>query len=152
MENIPIIIDGETCGSVQLRREGAYMVCRGQAVWSGDMVRLWLYGNGEPGYLGVLIPDGQGKATLRKKFSMADFCHLPDPIEYCSTQELRPKQPEPPIHETDICWQDMGDGTLLHTNGRQRLIAFPAEGVVLPRGGSFLLREIEGKQYVIFPG
>ena len=151
MEQIPIIIDGETCGSVQMRREGAYMICRGRAAWNGEMVRLWLYGQGEPGYLGVLIPDGQGGATLRKKFSMADFYRLPSPIQYCGPEEVQPRQPKPQVREDDICWQALGDGTLLHTDGARRWMAFPAEGVALPRGGGFLLREIEGKPYVIFP-
>ena len=58
MEQLPIIINGETLGQLSIRREGAYVVCQGYARWSGELLRLWLYGSGEPVYLGVLQPDG----------------------------------------------------------------------------------------------
>ena len=59
MEQLPIIINGETLGQLTIRREGAYVICRGHAQWSEEgLLRLWLYGSGEPVYLGVLQPDG----------------------------------------------------------------------------------------------
>lgn len=152
MENIPIIIGGETIGSVGLRREGAYMICHGQARWDGDMVRLWLYGSGEPGYLGVLLPEGQGVAKVRKKFSMGDFSKLPSPIEYCAPEKLWAAVPAESPADNDVYWYPAGDGTLTRYDGQRMLRAFPAEGVRLPRGTQFLLRTIDGKQYVIFPG
>lgn len=151
MEQLPILIHGQECGVVRFRREGAYMVCRGQASYDGDMVRLWVYGNGRPGYLGVLIPDGQGGASVRKKFSLADFAHLPNPMEYCATeQQVKPALIEP-VQEHDVFWHAVGDGTLIRSDGKRRYMAFPAEGIRLPRGTRFLLRTIEGKPYVIFP-
>lgn len=149
MERLPILIHGQECGVVRFRREGAYMVCRGQADYDGEMVRLWIYGNGEPGYLGVLIPDGQGGASLRKKFSLADFSRLPNPMEYCAAEgHVRTVTPEP-MAESDVIWYAVGDGTLLCSDGKH--IAFPTQNVRLPRGTQFLLRTIEGREYVIFP-
>lgn len=136
------------------------MICRGQAHWQGEMVRLWLFGNGTPGYLGVLIPDGSGQGVLRKKFSLADFSRLPNPPAYCATEEIRRQEPEvkpetqtlPPPGEHDRIWYAAEDGTLTCVEGNRRYIAFPADRVQLPRGGQFILRTIEGRQYVIFPG
>lgn len=149
MERIPIIIDGVTRGQLELRREGAYMVCRGRADWQGDMVRLWLYGKGQPGYLGVLQPDG----TVRKRFSLSDFSRLPNPIEYCADQAKADEQKlaQPAEEAVDVLWVRQSDGTLLRRDGRRQYIALPADGVRLPRGGDFLLRRIEGREYVIFP-
>ncbi|MBQ3011383.1 MAG: hypothetical protein IJD81_09360 [Oscillospiraceae bacterium] len=151
MEQIPIVIDGRECGTVRFRREGAYVVCRGQADHTGEMVRLWVYGNGTPGYLGVLIPDGQKTASIRKKFSLAEFSRLPSPMEYCAAEESRKAVPAAPTREADILWYAVGDGTLIRSDGKCRYMAFPAEAVRLPRGTQCLLRTIEGRDYVIFP-
>ena len=149
MEQLPILIHGQECGVVRFRREGAYMVCRGQAKYDGDVVRLWMYGKGEPGYLGVLIPDGQGGAALHKKFSLADFSRLPNPMEYCATEGAVCPSTVQLVSETDVIWYPAGDGTLVRSDGRQ--LAFPTQNIHLPRGACFLLRTIEGREYVIFP-
>ena len=109
------------------------------------MVRLWLYGRGEPAYLGVLQPDG----TVRRRFSLSEFSCLPNPMEYCADRPKPTEQlPAPPVEESeDVLWVRQSDGTLLGERG----IAFPADGVRLPRGCGFLLRRIEGRDYVIFP-
>ena len=146
MERLPIIIGEETVGSVELRREGAYMLCRGTARWSGEMLRLWLYGQGEPGYLGVLLPEGN-TARVRKKFSMADYAKLPHPLEYCAPQ-ARTSKPS----EEDVYWYPVGDGTLIGTLEGKRYRAFPAHDLRLPRSVTVMERVIEGKPYILFPG
>lgn len=151
MEQLPIVIDGQACGTVRFRREGAYIICRGQANYGGDMVRLWIYGRGEPGYLGVLIPDGQGGAAVRKKFSLSDFANLPSPMEYCAPERLAASAAAAPACETDVIWYEVGDGTLVHYDGKRKYMAFPAQEMRLPRGTRFVLRTIEGKEYAIFP-
>lgn len=140
---IPIIIDGKSCGELKIGREGAYMMLRGHASWSGDMVRLWLYGEGEPAYLGVLQPDG----SVRRRYSLSEFSRLPRPIQYCAD---RPKAAEP-ASEEDVLWVRRPDGSLVHRDGQRGYIAFPAEGIRLPRGVKVPLREIEGETYVLFP-
>lgn len=151
MMQLPIIIHGQECGTVRFHREGAYMICRGQANYKGDMVRLWVYGSGAPGYLGVLIPDGQKTASIRKKFSLADFAKLPNPMEYCAAEEIKKAVPVPCEETSDIIWYAVGDGTLVRSDGKRRYMAFPVETIRLPRGTRFLLRTIEGRDYVIFP-
>lgn len=150
MEQIPVIINGRRCGAIHFRREGAYMVCCGQVQYTGEMLRLWLYGNGAPVYLGVLIPDGRGGGSVRKKFSLSDFGRLPHPMRYCGGEGDSAEESVQPTHEADIVWYAMGDGTLVREDGAQRYVAFPADEVRLPRGATFLLRNIEGRQYVIF--
>lgn len=146
-----MILQGQTCGSVSFRREGAYMICEGKAQWSGEMLRIWLYGKGEPGYLGVLLPDGQGGGRLRKKFSLADYALLPNPMEYCGPEDRSAAETQPEAPGPDIFWHPVGDGTLTCCRGGRGYLAFPADQVRLPRGGQFLLRQIEGRQYVVFP-
>ena len=141
MEQLPILINGETCGRLSVRREGAYVVCQGHARWNGELLRLWLYGSGEPVYLGVLQPDG----TVRKKFSLSEFGRIRGVLTHCGNAPLKNVQsPE----ETDTLWYLQSDGTLRCGT----YIAFPAEGVRLPRGYSGVRRVIEGREYVIFPG
>ena len=141
MEQLPILINGETLGQLSIRREGAYVVCHGHARWSGELLRLWLYGSGEPVYLGVLQPDG----AVRKRFSLAEFGRIRGVLTHCGNAPLnKTEAPE----ETDTLWYLQPDGTL--RSGRY--IAFPADGVRLPRGYSGVRRVIEGKEYVIFPG
>lgn len=149
MEQIPVIINGQQCGVLRVRREGAYMVYSGHVNYTGDMLRLWVYGNGAPVYLGVLIPDGKGGGSVRKKFGMSDYGRLPHPIKYCGVGESDGKS-IPKTTEEDIIWYAVGDGTLVRREGAHEYMAFPAEGVHVPRGGEFLLRQIEGRQYVVF--
>ena len=138
---LPIIIDGSTVGKLTVRREGAYMVCRGQAAWHGEgLLRLWLYGEGEPLYVGVLQPDG----TLRKRYTLSEFgC---SPKTHCGNAPMETK-----AEETDIVWYRQSDGTLFRTADGVRYIAFPADGVRVPRGCSGVRRIIEGREYVVFP-
>ena len=137
-----MILEGRTCGQLTIRREGAYVVCRGRAEYESDkLLRLWLYGGEEPVYLGVLQPDG----TVRKRFSLAEFGHIRGVLTHCGD---RPIQPKVDAEETDTLWVLQPDGTL-RCNG---YTAFPADGVRLPRGYSGVRRVIEGREYVIFPG
>ena len=149
MERLPILIHGQERGTVRFRREGAYIVCGGQADYDGEMVRLWVYGNGEPGYLGVLIPDGKGGATLRKKFSLSDFSRLPNPMKYCAPEGQFSTIGKESVEKNDVIWYPVGDGTLVCSDGKH--MAFPTQDIRLPRGTRFLLRKIEGREYVIFP-
>ncbi len=141
MEQLPIIINGETLGQLTVRREGAYMLCSGHAKWSGDLLRLWLCGSGEPVYLGVLQPDG----TVRKRFSLSEFGRIRGVLTHCGNAPL--EKTETP-KEGDRIWYLQPDGTLRCG----RYIAFPAHGVRLPRGYGGVRRIIEGREYVIFPG
>ena len=142
MEQLPIIINGETLGQLTIRREGAYVICRGHAQWSEEgLLRLWLYGSGEPVYLGVLQPDG----TVRKRFSLSEFGRIRGVLTHCGNAPLN--KTEAPA-DTDTLWYLQSDGTL--RSGRY--VAFPADGVRLPRGCSAVRRVIEGREYVIFPG
>ena len=141
MEQLPIIIDGETCGQLSIRREGAYVVCRGHAKWSGTLLRLWLYGGEEPVYLGVLQPDG----TLRKRFSLGEFARIRGVLTHCGNEGAEKAEKD---GEQDTIWYLQSDGSL--RSGAY--VAFPADGVRLPRGCGGVRRIIEGREYVIFPG
>ena len=142
---IPIIIDGVTCGQGELHREGAYLVFRGKAKWQGGLVRLWLYGQGAPVYVGVLQPDG----AIRRRFGASEIPLLPLPVVSCGNRP--PCAEKKAADETDVLWYDQGDGTLLRQQGGRWYLALPACDLRLPRGCDGMRREIEGKEYVIFP-
>ena len=142
MEQLPIIIDGKTCGQLTVRREGAYMLCRGRADWQGGLLRLWLYGRGEPVYVGVLQPDG----SLRKKFSLREYGS--GGFSHCGNRPMTDKEP---TEDADVLWYLQADGTLLREEDGLRYIAFPADGVRLPAGWVGVRRVIEGREYVVFP-
>ena len=142
---IPIIIDGVTCGQGELRREGAYLVFQGRAKWQGGLVRLWLYGQGEPVYVGVLQPNG----TLRRRFGASEIPFLPQPVVSCGNRP--PQQEKLPYGADDVIWYEQEDGTLLRQQNGRWYMALPADKLRMPRGCEGLRREIEGREYVVFP-
>lgn len=150
MKEIPIIIEGTTCGTVRLQKQGAYVLCTGQAQWRRETVRLWVYGEGNPVYLGMLIPEGEG-CGLRKKLSLREFSQFPRAMTHCAPYGQE-QTTSTECNENDVLWTELGDGTLLGTLGGQRYLALPTLDMpAMPRGSCGLLRWIEGKPYFIFP-
>ena len=48
-------------------------------------------------------------------------------------------------------WYSAPDGVLTTFDGKRMLIAIPADTPNLPRGAETVLREIDGRPYLIFP-
>lgn len=179
MESYPIRMYGRQTGTVEVYREGMYTVFRATAECGDEMIRLWVYGEGSPGYLGVMVPDGLGCATLTRRLSKSAMCGFPNPITYagaeepcamdceCCACEMReePISPEPEceeapavdgeealrVIENDILWYACPDGTLTTFDGVRNLIALPAERAQVPKGAEGAIRYIDGKKYMIFP-
>ena len=59
-------------------------------------------------------------------------------------------QPEPD-GALDVLWFSAPDGTLSTFDGHRSLIAIPADTPQRPRGADGLRREINGRQYLVFP-
>ncbi len=81
--NYPIIIKGENCGSLSVKKEGAYTRFIADCAEWGGIIRLSVYGGGIEGYLGVPLPK-DGRLHLDKKLSPAAMRAFPGSIERCS--------------------------------------------------------------------
>ena len=78
METYPIRIYGRETGKLQVCQEGMYTVFRAVSECSGEMIRLCVFGGGKSGYLGVMVPDGNGGATLTRRLSKSAMCNFPE--------------------------------------------------------------------------
>lgn len=175
MEHYPIRIGGKETGTLEVSREGMYTVFRAKCECAGELIRLSVFGEGKSGYLGVMVPDGNGTAGLTRRLSPSAMEAFPAQIEYagltetegerpCSLEETGPEpgetteesQPEPEPEreepeETDTLWYSCPDGCLTAFDGKRNLIAMPAEEVQVPPGAEGTIRWICGKKYILFP-
>ena len=74
----------------------------------------------------------------------------------CSSDDPAPEpepEPEPQGAEEglDVLWYSAPDGVLTTFDGKRTVIAIPADAPNLPRGAQAVLREIDGRPYLIFP-
>lgn len=77
-ESIPIINEGETIGSLNIRRDGLYTVFSGRCRDPGGLLRLSVYDDANrEGYLGLMTPD-KGALTLEKRLSRAAMAAFPE--------------------------------------------------------------------------
>ena len=63
----------------------------------------------------------------------------------------RQAQKSAPDDGLDVLWYSAPDGVLTTFDGKRMLIAIPADTPNLPRGAETVLREIDGRPYLIFP-
>ena len=224
METYPIIIDGETVGTLTEDRQGARTVFDAECRMQPGVVRLSVYGGGKEGYLGVLAPEG-GKLRLHKALSRSQLREFPakietaepsgrpassapspegsahgeaptpepeimtepepipepspeppvkpvpepcpeppkeaepepepepcpEPSEEAPAEPETPKEPEIPKKPKELSWYASPDGALVCFDGERTLIALPPEDERVPKGIEGTLREIEGKQYLVYP-
>lgn len=161
----PILYENKPIGTLETAREGLMTVFTARcAAARGDLLRLAVYGETDKAYLGVMLPDADGSLYLRKRLSRLELQRLPDPILFAADisweipeapPAVRPEAPEPAQPEQDstldVLWFSAPDGTLSTFDGKRSLIAIPADAPQLPRGAGGLLREINGRQYLVFP-
>lgn len=161
----PILYENKPIGTLETAREGLMTVFTARcAAVRGDLLRLAVYGETDKAYLGVMLPDADGSLYLRKRLSRLELQRLPDPILFAADisweipeapPAVQPEAPEPAQPEQDstldVLWFSAPDGTLSTFDGKRSLIAIPADAPLLPRGADGLLREINGRQYLVFP-
>lgn len=161
----PILYENKPIGTLETEQEGLMTVFTAScAPASGDMLRLAVYGETEKAYLGVMLPGGDGKLHLRKRLTRLELQRLPEPILFAADVSWEipeaspaaspetPKPAQPALDSAlDVLWFSAPDGTLSTFDGRRSLIAIPADTPQLPRGAGGLLREINGRQYLVFP-
>lgn len=160
---IPIILDGERCGAVVTRREGAYTVFEARCALRPGLVRLYLFGPDGRGYLGLLCPEG-GELRLRRRLSRAEMRRLPAKPEYASAEpqsagsapEEAPQSagsvPEEATRRTSSgpegAWLERGDGSLVLERGGERLLALPC--ALRSNTAGVRLIERGGRRYMVF--
>lgn len=150
MENYPVYIDGTQCGSLRVYHDGLMTVFDAECRCGERLVRLYIYGGGKSASLGVMQPK-KGRLRLVKRFSRAQMRTLPQTIEYAADKPLTPvKQPDPP-GDDGLLWFSTPQGFLTCFDGRQSLIAIPADMSASTRTKA-ILRTINGREYAVFPG
>lgn len=166
METYPIVFDGRRTGTLEVSREGLMTTFRAALPDDGELVRLSVYGEGLEGYLGVMVPDGQGNLCLTRRMSRAALAAFPWDIDHAgppgemnaapSAPGAQARSPEPkPAKavpgEEDLLWFAAPDGSLAAFDGRRTLVALPARDVRTPMGAESVVRYINGREYVVFP-
>lgn len=161
----PVLFEGRECGSLRAYERGCLTVFEAEALDPGGVVRLSVYGGGREGYLGVMLPAGEGRVALRRSLSRSALRGFPERIEYAAPAGAAPSVPEPekpaaePEHEPEpetepedgLIWYSSPDGTLSTHDGRRLLVALPADDARVPAWAGDVVRYINGRKYVVFP-
>ena len=118
--------------------------------------------------IGTLTVTQAGLFTVFSARAKADadrlrLARLPDPILFAADEtwdipDAPARAPAPPQAQKsapddglDVLWYSAPDGVLTTFDGKRMLIAIPADTPNLPRGAETVLREIDGRPYLIFP-
>ncbi len=83
---LPIVIGERRVGMLQLQREGRFWRARARLTNQNRVLRLYIYGRGEPLYLGIPEPR-EGEMVLEKQLRS-----LPPEPEYCAERGAVPRR------------------------------------------------------------
>ena len=154
--SIPILYANRPVGTLAIEQDGLYTVYTGAcAVPELRSLRLSVYGEDSEAYLGLLLPDGEGRLTLRKRLTRLERARLPaEPLfaaeEHAQIPE-REDAPEDMPAPDDVLWHAGTDGTLYAVQDERAWLAIPEAHADLPPEARRLLREIDGGRYLVFP-
>ena len=141
MSEYPILQQNKPIGTLRVTREGLHTVFSARAKTDAPRLRLAVCGARSRAYLGLMLPDGSGALTLTKRLTRLECARLPQEILFAADEAWDiPSEPEP-----------APDGVLTTFDGKRTVIAIPADAPNLPRGAQAVLREIDGRPYLIFP-
>ena len=163
MPDYSILQQNKPIGTLTVTQEGLFTVFSARAKTGADRLRLTVCGERSRTYLGLMLPDGSGWLTLRKRLTRLERARLPEPILFAADEtwdipDAPESAPDPPQAQKpspddglDVLWYSAPDGVLTTFDGKRMLIAIPADTPNLPRGAETVLREIDGRPYLIFP-
>ena len=109
------------------------------------------------------MPTACGSPCAASRRARLERARLPDPILFAADEtwdipDAPARAPAPPQAQKsapddglDVLWYSAPDGVLTTFDGKRMLIAIPADTPNLPRGAETVLREIDGRPYLIFP-
>lgn len=147
MDKYPIYIDGDEKGELKVYKDGLMTVFDAKIEGISGLIKLYVFGADGSAYLGTMQPQSEGQRLVRR-LSRSGMKSFPEEIEYAADREMKPHASE---RENDILWRRGTKGCLVSITGGKKLIAIPTDGTRL-RVGRELLRVIEGREYMIFPG
>lgn len=166
--DLPLLIDGERLGFVNVWTEGLFTVFDARCQHREGLFRLSVYGQGKEGYLGVMQP-GKGGLYLRRRLSRHDMSAFPESMEYASASGIKPhlsstegdneKVLEEQVAfvgndssfaeaEDELIWFRRPDGSLVCHDGKSSIVALPAS--LRREIPGAVLRYIDGGLYMLF--
>lgn len=151
MPDYPILQQNKPIGTLTVTQEGLFTVFSARAKTDADRLRLAVCGERSRAYLGLMLPDGSGWLTLRRRLTRLERARLPEPILFAADEtwdipDAPTRPPDPPRAQ-----KAAPDGVLTTFDGKRMLVAIPADTPNLPRGAETVLREIDGRPYLVFP-
>lgn len=148
MSTYPILNHNQPIGTLETAPDGLYTVFTARCAPIAPRLRLAVFGGDRSAYLGLMLPEGDA-LTLRRRLSRLECSRLPSPILFAAEESWKPREERAPPEETD--WHRAPDGTLRRVEQGTELVAVPAERVRAPGLPRALLREIDGREYLVFP-
>ena len=150
MEKHPLYINGKEVGSLCIYTDGLMTCLEAECEDISGLINLYVFGGGESAYLGTMQPKGN-KLQLLKRYSRSELNKLPKHIEYAANEVLEKKTEKAAEKDEGLLWFSTANGYLTCFDGRQSLVAFPADSAKLPRDNG-IIRIINGREYAVFPG
>ena len=172
----PIYIHHENAGTLTVEQQGLYTRFSAHLQDTGELIRLWVYGEGKSALLGVAMPEN-GQLILERKFSRTALRNFPAVIDYAALEgeepakpqaepaeepepEAVPQEPTPPVsveepeqeQEPELIWYSRADGCLTTVWEGHSFVAVPLEFCGEEREGMLEQRTIEGREYAVFEG
>ena len=134
MPEYPILQQNKPIGTLRVTREGLHTVFSARAKTDAPRLRLAVCGARSRAYLGLMLFAADEAWDIPAEPEPA-----PEPAPQCADDGL------------DVLWYSAPDGVLTTFDGKRTVIAIPADAPNLPRGAQAVLREIDGRPYLIFP-
>lgn len=174
----PIYIHHEHAGTLTVEPQGIYTRFSARLSDTGELIRLWVYGEGRSALLGVAMPEN-GELVLERRFSRTALRDFPAVIDYAALEgeepakpqaepieepkaETAPEEPkaepvaepaeEPKAEEPELIWYSRADGCLTTLWQGHSYVAVPLEFCGEEREGMLEQRMIEGREYAVFEG
>ena len=148
MSTYPILNQNKPIGTLETVPDGLYTVFTARCARIAPRLRLAVFGGDRSAYLGLMLPEGDA-LTLRRRLSRLERAKLPSPILFAAEESWQPRPERTPPEETD--WRRAPDGTLRRLERGRELVAVPVGRVRAPGLPRALLREIDGREYLVFP-
>lgn len=89
---IPVYIDGRAEGCVSIEKQSAHLLLTVRMRPIGRVARLYLYGDGEPFYLGIPAPEGDA-LRLTRTLTPAQARTLPVEPSYAAEMPMTKEKP-----------------------------------------------------------
>ena len=86
MPDYPILQQNKPIGTLTVTQEGLFTVFSARAKTDADRLRLAVCGERSRAYLGLMLPDGSGWRTLRRRLTRLERARLPEPILFAADE------------------------------------------------------------------